>query len=109
MTRATIMIPTEQHGPIEVTGEVMRLDVAGKEIRFLCHKSPRASDGMVLTHYASGMRFGPLGSIKLLRFVGRGREISDREAAKELIAKAIAINGAPAVLAKLAAAKTINT
>lgn len=101
-----LLVATEK-GPVEVEGEVMHLPVDAKVVSFFVHEYGGST---VLTHYASGMRVGKLNPIKLLHSVrwGTGAQMSDREAAKRLIARAIDRNGVERVHAVFNAAPVIN-
>lgn len=95
-------------GPHPVEAKPLRLYVGARQERFFIHDD--AAEGAILSHYASGQRVGALAPIKLTAAVrwGTGGTITDREAAKRLIAKVIERNGADKALAVMNAAPRIN-
>lgn len=104
--RKTVLIATVA-GPRPVEAEVMRLYVGAYQEKFFVHDSGAET---VLSHYGSGQRVGALGAIKLAHAVrwGTGGTITNREAAKVLLAQVVERNGDLAAVRKMRAAPVIN-
>lgn len=63
-----------------------------------------------LTHYASGMKIGNLNPVKIRDMCSRGSysRMTDRDAAKQLLADLVAAHGADTIRAKFKAATVYN-
>jgi hypothetical protein len=91
------------------TGTTINLDVGDTVVRCVLQ---HGTDGKpeALVHYASGCIIGRLNAEKVRAMMeyGHAHRLNDRGAAKAIMARAVAINGADVVLAKMAAMPVIN-
>ena len=93
---------------VEVFGPVCQLRVGRYQHKFILQRCPITGAVEKLTHYASGMVVGSLREFRVSAYLGRGSRITDRDAAKALIASAIAKNGAERVNVVINSAAVIN-
>lgn len=101
---AQMIIPRADGTTALVLGRVAILPIGKTKVKFFLH------DG-ILSHFASGFRFGGLNDIKIRNMCVRGHHarMTDRQAALALIDRTIErIGGADKVLAAIAAAPVIN-
>jgi hypothetical protein len=100
---AQMIIPRADGSTALVLGRVAILAVGKTKVKFFIH------DGM-LSHFASGFRFGNLNDIKIRAMCafGHHHSMTDREAAIALIDSVVARRGAAEVLDVINAAPHLN-
>ena len=100
---AQMTIPRADGSTALVLGRVAILAVGKTKVKFFIH------DGM-LSHFASGFRFGNLNDVKIRNMcrLGHHHTMTNREAAIALIDSVVARKGAGAVLDVINAAPILN-
>lgn len=99
---------TREQTVVERRGVRVKLYVGNYQETFVLQFRADCDDVECLTHYASGMKFGDLAPIKL-RHARSYSIMTDREAAKELIADIVAKRGADNVLEIMKRAPVLNS
>ena len=101
---AQMIIPRADGSTALVLGRVAILPVGKTKVKFFIH------DGM-LSHFASGFRFGNLNDVKIRNMcrLGHHHTMTDREAAVVLVNDVVARKGATEVLDVINAAPILNT
>lgn len=96
---------------IEKRGYVVKLYVGNVQEKFVIQMSDLfANEGEFLVHYASGNKVGSLNEIKIRNMCGRGTasRMTDRDAAKQLLADIEAKVGADRIRKVMNAAPVLN-
>lgn len=111
----TFKAPVSDKGKIsyvDMQGYVCRLPVGDTEVKFVLQVGGLDGKPEYLTHYASGWKLpGSLNEVRvaaLVRWGTSSARLTDREAARRLLAGHVDRLGAEAIMAKLKAAPVIN-
>lgn len=105
MSKIDTMVMPNVRGDLEIIrGTRIRLQVGSVWIMFFIH-------GDTLSHWASGYKVGSLNGIKVshMATMGHNAILSDRQAAKHLIARLVAQHGVAGLIAKFDAVPRLNT